>query len=271
MQMSSSIGGGLAGLVAARDLADAGRRVIVLEARDRLGGRTWTGDAARDRRRGRVRAARGSIPRASPRSPPRSSATASRMRTYREPGVGIFVSRRTSARTSLDGDAGLRAAFAAFDDAFAAIGRRLAARRPGLGARAAGRPRRLGHGLARGAVGPAGVARRAAGVRGGDGRRARRPSWRSSRSILDAIDNGYAIDAGWSEIGLSFVGGTRTLVDALAPRPRCPARARRRRASSSADDEVTVRLDGGGRLDRPGRRSSPCRSTSGATSRSTRR
>ena len=38
----------------ARPDRDAGRRVIVLEARDRLGGRTWTGDAARDRRRGRV-------------------------------------------------------------------------------------------------------------------------------------------------------------------------------------------------------------------------
>ena len=35
------IGGGFAGLVAARDLRDAGRSVVVLEARDRLGGRTW--------------------------------------------------------------------------------------------------------------------------------------------------------------------------------------------------------------------------------------
>ena len=36
------IGGGFAGLRAARDLADAGRNVVLLEARDRLGGRTWT-------------------------------------------------------------------------------------------------------------------------------------------------------------------------------------------------------------------------------------
>lgn len=36
------IGAGAAGLAAARALADAGRRVVILEARDRIGGRVWT-------------------------------------------------------------------------------------------------------------------------------------------------------------------------------------------------------------------------------------
>ena len=36
------LGAGLAGLCAARELSDAGLDVVILDARDRVGGRTWT-------------------------------------------------------------------------------------------------------------------------------------------------------------------------------------------------------------------------------------
>lgn len=44
MQSIIVVGAGVSGLRAARRLADAGREVVVLEARDRIGGRTWTTD-----------------------------------------------------------------------------------------------------------------------------------------------------------------------------------------------------------------------------------
>ena len=38
------VGGGFAGVTAAREAALRGRSVLLLEARDRLGGRTWSAD-----------------------------------------------------------------------------------------------------------------------------------------------------------------------------------------------------------------------------------
>lgn len=38
------VGGGFAGVTAAREVALRGRSVLLLEARDRLGGRTWSAD-----------------------------------------------------------------------------------------------------------------------------------------------------------------------------------------------------------------------------------
>ena len=38
------VGGGFAGVTAAREIALRGRSVLLLEARDRLGGRTWSAD-----------------------------------------------------------------------------------------------------------------------------------------------------------------------------------------------------------------------------------
>lgn len=38
------IGAGFAGLTAARDLGFKGKKVLLMEARDRIGGRCWTAD-----------------------------------------------------------------------------------------------------------------------------------------------------------------------------------------------------------------------------------
>ncbi len=238
------VGGGLAGLVAARDLTERGRRVIVLEARDRIGGRTWTAPLPGTD----VMVELGGTwvhPESQPAVAAEIERYGLRMRTYREPGIGIFCTGGERHVTQ-GGDAGLRAAFAAFDDAFEAIGRRLAD-----GDRETA-PERLADldvsvtdwlaGRSDPIASRDGLLAFAAAMGGGP------PSELAFLPlVLDAIDNGYAIDAGWSEIGLSFVGGTRTLVDALAQGldVRLGSVAV---ALEHHGDEVAVRLEGGGRL-----------------------
>ena len=207
------VGAGLAGLVAARDLAEAGRRVIVLEARDRRGGRTWTGTLP-----GTDIDVEFGGTWVHPDSQPAVAAEIERyglaMRTYPEPGVAVFLAggRR---HESTDGDAGLREAFAAFDATFAAIGRRLAEGDRGTAAdRLADLDLSVTDWLDRQTVPPGSrdaMLALAAAMGGG------RPSEVAFLPlILDAIDNGYAIESGWSDIGVSFAGGTRQVVDALA-------------------------------------------------------
>jgi monoamine oxidase len=238
------IGGGLAGLVAARDLTAAGRRVVVLEARDRLGGRTWTATLS-----GTDVDVEFGGNWVHPESQPAVAAEIERyrlgMRTYREPGVGIFITSG-QRQEGLGGDAGLREAFAAFDETFAAIGRRLAeGDRDSALERLADLDISVTDWLAAQSVPPASsdaMLAFAAAMGGG------RPAEMAFLPlVLDAIDNGYAIDAGWSEVGVSFVGGTRVLVDALAR----GLDIRLGRIVVGIDDDgdaVTVRLDGGARL-----------------------
>lgn len=238
------VGGGLAGLVAARDLTAAGRRVIVIEARDRLGGRTWTATLS-----GTDVDVEFGGTWVHPESQPAVAAEIARydlaMRTYREPGVGVFITSG-QRQEGLGGDAGLHEAFAAFDDAFAAIGRRLAeGDRDSAPERLADLDISVTDWLATQSVPPASsdaMLAFAAAMGGG------RPTEMAFLPlVLDAIDNGYAIDAGWSEIGVSFVGGTRMLVGALAR----GLDVRLGRIVVGIDDDgdgVAVRLEGGARL-----------------------
>jgi monoamine oxidase len=238
------VGGGLAGLVAGRDLAGLGRRVVVLEARDRIGGRTWT-----TRLPGTDVDVEFGGTWVHPESQPAVAAEIERygleMRAYRESGVEVFLSggRRL---VGTDGKGSLREAFAPFDGALEAIGRRFAeGDRDTAHERLADLDVSVTEWLALQSV-PAesrdGFLAFAAAMGGGS------PSSIAFLPlVLDAIDNGYAIDSGWSEIGLSFVGGTRRLVEAIGR--DLDIRLGHVVAGIDHDETgATVRLDDGRRL-----------------------
>ena len=238
------VGGGLAGLVAARDLAERGRRVVVLEARDRIGGRTWT-----TRLPGTDVDVEFGGTWVHPESQPAVAAEIARysleMRTYRQPGVEVFLSGGHTYVGGADGSR-LRDAFAPFDGALGDIARRLAeGDRDTALERLADLDISVTDWLDRQSV-PVmsrhGFLAFAAAMGGAPpSRLAFLPL------VLDAIDNGYAIDSGWSEIGLSLVGGTRRLVDAIG-RDLDIRHGHVVVGVEQAAAGVTVRLDDGRRL-----------------------
>ena len=206
------LGGGLAGLVAARDLTAAGRRVTVLEARDRLGGRTWT--AALPGTGVDVELGGTWV---HPDAQPAVAAEIARydlpMRSYPMPTYDVFLTadRRLLGR---DGVSPWTTSMRLLDPDIAAIAARVggpgerqgpvdadldlsvAAWLDGIGTTDVGRDAMLAFAAAMGGGSPSEL-----GV---------------LPLVLDAIDNGYELDAGWADIGVSFVGGTRRLVGAIA-------------------------------------------------------
>jgi monoamine oxidase len=235
------IGGGLAGLTAGRDLREAGHRVIVLEARDRLGGRTWTGTLPGTDVRvewggtwvhaGTQRAVAAAIERYGLQMDPPLEPTTfewhveGRLRTG--PGVpealersvdefeGPFEAiRRRLARVTTPDDLG---ALADLDVAvpawLAGLGRSRAAGEAFLGFAAAmggGDPARLG----------------------------------ALPLVLDAVQTGYRIDSAWRDIGTSFADGTQALVDAVASGQETRL-GHVVRSLTHGRDDVEVALDGG--------------------------
>ncbi len=206
------IGAGLAGLTAARDLADAGRRVTVLEARDRIGGRTWTGTL------------------------PGTDVMVEWGGTWVHPDTQPAVARaidRYGIRTSVhaapttfawhtDGhlrtdpavEADLRGAFEEFDGAFAAIRTRLAAADDGDLAALADIDVAVTDWLDRHDQSEAAseaLLAFAASMGGGD------PARLSVLAMLiDVIATGYRIDHAWTDLGSTFIDGTRSLATAIA-------------------------------------------------------